>query len=341
MSTPFHLGKLPLDVLAALLGPAASPDPRIILGPGIGLDAAVIDMGDRLLVAKTDPIPFATDSIGWYAVHVNANDIATTGAAPRWFLATLLLPAGQADESLAKEIFAQLYQACENVGARLVGGHTEITLGLDRPIIAGTMLGEVARDRLVTPKNVRPGDAVLLSKGIAIEGTAVIARETDISGELDRSSPGLAERCRRFLVEPGISVVRDAAIAISAGRIHAMHDPTEGGLATGLYEIAQASGTGLLIQEAAVPIYPETAAVCRALDLDPWGLIASGALLMVVDAADAPNVVRALEAQAIPAAIIGQVVGTSQGIQVSGPGGLHPLKRFAHDELARLFENSR
>src|SRR5512139_1257066 len=150
MSTPFPLGKLPADMLARLLAQVRPVDPRVLVGPGIGLDAAVIDMGDRLLVAKSDPITFATDSIGWYAVQVNANDIATTGAAPRWFLATILLPASRADEALAQEILGQIHRACTNIGVRLVGEHTEITYELDRPIVVGTMLGEVTHERLVT-----------------------------------------------------------------------------------------------------------------------------------------------------------------------------------------------
>src|SRR5512136_500269 len=268
MSTRFPLGKLPADVLARLLQAIAPADPRVIQGPGIGLDAAVIDMGDRLLVAKTDPITFAADSIGWYAVQVNANDIATTGAAPRWFMATLLLPGSQADEAMAERIFDQIHSACAVIGASVVGGHTEITYRLDRPIVVGAMLGEVTRDQLVTPSGARPGDAILLTKGIAVEGTAIIAREKAHELALDAA---FLERCRSFLTEPGISVVRDAAVAASAGRVHAMHDPTEGGLATGLHELAQASGVGLAIDEDRLPFLPETVSLCRHFGLEPLG----------------------------------------------------------------------
>jgi hydrogenase expression/formation protein HypE len=351
MDTPFPLGKLPADVLARLLASVAPTDPRVLVGPGIGLDAAVIDMGDRLLVAKSDPITFATDSIGWYAVQVNANDIVTTGATPRWFLATVLLPArpaatigvanrvgSRADEALAQGILTQIHRACVGIGASLVGGHTEITYGLDRPIVVGAMLGEVTRERLVTPSGARPGDALLLTKGIAIEGTALIAREK--AGELREFGDEFLQRCRNFLIEPGISIVRDAAIAISAGRVHAMHDPTEGGLATGLHEMAQAAGIGLTIDSEAVPVYPETLAVCRATGLDPWGLIASGALLLAVEAADAQNIVRALKAEGIGVAIIGQATQAASGVtlRVRQPQGLIDLPHFERDEITRLFE---
>jgi len=332
----FPLGKLSADVLARLLAAHAPGDPRVIVGPGIGLDAAVIDMGDRLLVAKSDPITFATDSIGWYAVQVNANDIATTGAAPRWFLATVLLPEARANAALVEEIFAQISSACAGLGICLVGGHTEITYGLDRPIVVGAMLGEVTRERLVTPSGARPGDVIVLTKGIAIEGTAIIAREK--YNELQELGAEFLERCRSFLVVPGISVVRDAAIAVSAGRVDAMHDPTEGGLATGLYEMAQAARLGLTIDADAVPIYEETAALCRATNLNPWGLIASGALLLAVEAADADKIVHALEAAGIRAAKIGQVIQGASGVQLREAHGTRPLPRFERDEIARLFE---
>lgn len=335
MSTRFPLGKLPADVLARLLQAIAPTDPRVIQGPGIGLDAAVIDMGDRLLVAKTDPITFAADSIGWYAVQVNANDIATTGAAPRWFMATLLLPGSLADEAMAERIFDQIHSACTAIGASVVGGHTEITYGLDRPIVVGAILGEVERDQLVTPSGARPGDAVLLTKGIAVEGTAIIAREKAYELALDSA---FLERCRGFLTEPGISVVRDAAVATSAGRVHAMHDPTEGGLATGLHELAQASGIGLTIEADAVPVYAETTTLCRAIGLDPWGLIASGALLLAVQAEDAQNIIRAMKAQGIRAALIGQATGAEHCVQLRTSNGIRPLPHFDRDEIARLFE---
>ena len=341
MDTPFPLGKLPADVLARLLAKVQPVDPRVLVGPGIGLDAAVMDMGDRLLVAKSDPITFATDSIGWYAVQVNANDIATTGATPRWFLATVLLPQSRADAALAEAILMQIYDACTAMGVSLVGGHTEITYGLDRPIVVGAMLGEVARDRLVTPSGARPGDALLLTKGIALEGTAIIAREQDLRGRPSLAGlDDLLACCRNLLIEPGISVVRDAAIATSAGRVHAMHDPTEGGLATGLYEMAQASNVGMMIEASAVPIYPETLAVCQAMKLNPWGLIASGALLLAVEHQDAEAIVRALEAHGIRAACIGYVTDRANQILArdDAAGGINELPRFERDEIARLFE---
>jgi hydrogenase maturation factor len=336
MKTPYPLGKLPAEHLARLLGRYAPSDPRIVLGPGVGRDAAVISFGDRYLVAKTDPITFASDEIGWYAVHVNANDIACTGATVRWFLATLLLPEGQADEALVDTILGQITDACEELGVALTGGHTEITYGIDRPIVIGCMLGEVAPQDLVRPDMARPGDALLVTKGIAVEGTAIIAREK--SDELADLDEPLLERCRDFLYDPGISVVQDAAVATAAGEVRAMHDPTEGGLATGLWELAEAAGVGLEIDEDAIPILPETRTLCAPLGLDPLGLIASGTLLMAVAPGDAPAIIAALDGNGIAATEIGRVIERERGIRLQRQAGERALPHFERDEIVRLFE---
>jgi hydrogenase maturation factor len=308
----------------------------------------VIDAGDpacgqagRYLVAKTDPITFATDEIGWYAVHVNANDVACTGAAPRWFLATLLLPEGHTPPSLVDAIFDQITNACRELDVTLVGGHTEITYGLDRPIVVGSMLGEVTPERLVRPDGARPGDAILVTKGIAVEGTAIIAREVNgVNGlnEVNGFEGGFLDRCRGFLHDPGVSVVRDANVAMAAGKVHAMHDPTEGGLATGLLEMAAASNVGLLVEESAIPILPETQVLCAQVGLDPLGLIASGTLLLAVAPKDANGILAALVEANIPATCIGQVVEQEQGIILQSTTGARPMPRFERDEIARLFE---
>jgi hydrogenase maturation factor len=331
------LGKLPPDLLAALLSRYGTHDPRVVVRPSVGVDCTVIDMGDRLLVAKTDPITFATDAIGWYAVQVNANDIATSGATPRFFLATVLLPGRQADTALAENIFQQIAQACAEIGASLVGGHTEVTYGLDRPLVAGTMLGEVERDRLVTAAGAQVGDAVVVTKGVPVEATAIIARERGaaLGGQF---SEEFLKRCRDFLYTPGISVVRDAQIAQRAGRVTAMHDPTEGGLATALWEVGEASGWGMDIEGAALPILPEGAALCAACGLDPLGAIASGALLLTAPPADAGKIVAALEHDGIAAHVIGHM-SAAPGVRLHAPGGpATPLPRPARDEIAKLFE---
>lgn len=329
------VGKLPSDQLADLM--ALLPGgPRVVLGPSVGEDAAVIDMPDRYLVAKTDPITFATDEIGWYAVHVNANDIATTGAVPLWFMATLLLPAAHATVALARSIFEQIAEACRSLNVAVVGGHTEITYGFDRPVVVGCMLGEVAKDRLVRTGGAQPGDALMLTKGAPIEATAILAREKrEIL--LQFFSAQAIDRCARLLHDPGISVVRDAQVAIAAGGVTSMHDPTEGGLATGLWELSEASGCRLEVDlDPDQPFWlPEGKAMCAALGLDPAAAIASGALLLAVNPEYVERMTHAFEQAGIARFLVGRVAGRGVGVVDVRRG---EVARPARDEIARLFE---
>jgi hydrogenase expression/formation protein HypE len=313
------------------------PDERVVLGPQIGEDAAVIDFGDRYLVAKTDPITFVSAEIGWYLVQVNANDLATTGAVPRWLLVTLLLPEGKTTPELARRIFAQIDAACRDLHIAVVGGHTEVTHGLDRPLAIGHMLGEVAKDRWITTGGARAGDDIVLAKGIAIEGTSIIARVK--SDELQRRgySQVWIARARDYLYDPGISIVREAKLAVETSEVHAMHDPTEGGLATGLHELARAANVGIWVDGEAIPVWPECAALCAEFGLDPLGTIASGALLITMPHEQTPALLSAYQRAGVTCAVIGQVTAASQGLKWKSGAATIDLPRFDQDEITKLF----
>ena len=335
----FAVGKLPPEYLEHLLAQAPAHDPRLILGARVGEDAAVIEMPDRYLVVKTDPITFAAEKIGWYAVHVNANDIAVLGARPLWFLATLLLPEGAASPSLVEEIFQDILAACKQLNVTLCGGHTEITHGLERPIVAGQMLGEVSKEKLLRKDSLAPGDVILLTQGVAIEGSAVIAREkhSELSGKVSKVSDDVLVRARRLLFDPGISVVRAAQAAAATGAVKAMHDPTEGGVLAGLLEMAVAAKRGISVFADQVPVLPETRELCSALDLDPLALLASGSLLIGTPAEKAAEVVELLRAEAIPATVVAEIIPLEQGHQVQRGGRTRKLEFPERDELAKLF----
>jgi len=338
MSTSLPLGKLPPEYLAELLGnhTFSLPGDRVLVYPGVGEDAAVIDMGERWLVAKTDPITFASDEIGWYAVNVNANDIAAAGGVPRWFLSTLLLPEARTDRALIERIMEQIASACRSLNVVPCGGHTEVTYGLDRAIVVGVMLGEISPGNLIRSGGVQVGDVVLLTKGIAVEATAIMAREKE--AELSRQfSSAFIERCKGFLRDPGISVVREAGIATGTVSVHAMHDPTEGGVATGLWELAMASKVGLEVDGDAIHIMDETRELCRVFGLDPLGVIASGALLIAVSEPDAERACAALQAAGIRATPIARAVPPDRSLTLHTTSGVRPLPRFDQDEIARLF----
>jgi hydrogenase maturation factor len=338
--TVLPVGKLPVDHLRALLADLRTHDPRLVIGPQIGEDAAVIDDGDRYLVVTTDPITFATDHIGRYAVHVNANDVAVLGARPLWFFVVLLLPEHCATPELAAGIMGDVRAACEELGITVGGGHSEITPGLDRPIVVGQMLGEVAPARLVRKTRIAVGDQILLTRGVAIEGTAILARER--SHRLrELVDADLLARAKRFLIDPGISVVNAALAAASVGDdVHAMHDPTEGGLATGLCELAAPAGLGLRVIQEHIPVFPETVAICQALGLDPLRLIASGALLIAVAPTGTDAVMRAIQDAGVPVTAIGEVRPSSEGLTMGAGGSVETLTPPARDEIARTFEIS-
>jgi hydrogenase expression/formation protein HypE len=205
--------------------------------------------------------------------------------------------------------------------------------------IARTLFGLTTRDRLILPTNALPGDALILTKRLAVEATSIIAREK--ARELiTRHDLAYLHHCQRFLHNPGISVVADARVALKAGRIHAMHDPTEGGLATALHELAAASQVDLQIDPQLVPIYPETQRLCDFYQIDPWGVIASGSLLIAADMADVDAIVHALRTARIEAALIGHVIESSAQpvVRVRRGDELYSLRTFARDEIAKLFE---
>lgn len=333
-----QLGKVPHHLLGELLGTISNGDPSVLVGPQVGVDAAVLDLGEQLLVASTDPITFSSELPGWYAVQVNANDVAAMGATPRWFLSTILLPAGTLPET-ATNLFNQVLHACQELHVALVGGHTEVTQGIEHPIVSGCMLGTVARGQLIAAGNAQPGDSVLITKGIAIEGTALLAR--DFAQRLSTAGVDAVtmQHASEFLTSPSISVVHDCAIVTSAAKVHCMHDVTEGGLATALYEVAQASGVGVAIEEGSVPVLPQCADICEALDINPLGLLASGCLIVTLPPEDVPAAIFALESEGIDAYEIGHVTESDEGIKMIGASHeLEDLPVFSRDELARFIE---
>lgn len=332
---PLPTGKLPNDLLESFFHHFSFDDPTVLINPGVGEDIAAIDVADQeVLVLKSDPITFATDAIGHYAVLINANDIATSGAVPRWFLATCLFPFGMtAAEIIA--VMEDLKNVCRSWGITLCGGHTEITDAVTRPVITGMMTGTVERSRLIDKENMVAGDRVLLTKGVAVEGTAIIARE--FGGRL--LEMGLAEAdmetARGFLSRIGI--LEEARMAAESGAVHAMHDVTEGGLATALEELSTAGKHRIRVNVEAIPIYSETREICRLFNIDPFGLIGSGSLLICCAAHSCQALISRMEAAGIEVSCIGEVLDMGRGVDAFDGGRPTTWPRFEVDEITRLF----
>ena len=337
IETAMKVGKLHHEDIARLLA-KIELDESVILGPAVGEDAAAVRLGDKALVLTTDPITFATDLIGYYAVHVSANDVAAMGADPRWFMLTLILDTS-GTQAQVRKIFAQVRQACKDVGVALVGGHTETTTGLDRPIAVGSMIGLTDADAIVRTGGARIGDAIILAGYAAVEGTALLALEVPEVLSRKGVPNQTVAKARDFLFDPGISAVKAARIAVQAGKPTAMHDPTEGGIATGLLELAIASGTGVEAHLDKIRTLPETDEITKAAGIDPLGLISSGSLLITASPENAGGIASALENAGIAAAIIGGILPQQKGLVMVDRSGPTALPKFEQDEIARFFEN--
>ena len=335
LGIPLPAGKLPNDLLREFLNQFDFNDPSILINPGIGEDTAAVDVeSEEVLVLKSDPITFATDAIGQYVVLINANDIATSGAKPRWLLTTLLFPSGVTPSEIHK-VITELKEFCRRWEITLCGGHTEITDAVTRPVVTGMMAGTVARSNLIDKRNMAPGDRVLLTKGVAVEGTAIIAREFG-----DRlAGLGLAEseieNCRQFLAR--ISIITEARIAAQSSATSAMHDVTEGGLASALEELSIAGGHRIKIDMDAIPVFAETRKLCRLLGIDPLGLIGSGSLLICCRPAGFKALMEKIRTSGIEVSCIGEVLAEGQGICAVKKGQSIDWPQFEVDEITRLF----
>ena len=338
--SPLRAGKLPNRLLARFLEESDSSDPSLIIGPGVGEDTAAVELGgeDEILILKSDPITFATDEMGYYALVVNANDVVTSGGTPRWLLTTLLFPLGTTAEQIGR-LMASLRRWCGRLGVTLCGGHTEITDAVNKPVLVGQMVGTARRSRLLDKKRMRPGDQILLTKALAVEGTAILAREFPQALErLGVPEPEIS-RCGQFLFSPGIGVLEEAAAVLEAGGVSALHDVTEGGAATALEELARAGGHRIRAWPDQIPVFPETARICRLLDIDPLGLIGSGSLLIVCRPDSGETLRTALGNRGIRATQVGEVLGPGSGVEaVNGSGEPLPWLRFETDELPRAIE---
>jgi hydrogenase maturation factor len=328
----FAEGKVPHNLLSALLSRITKPGKEVIIGPEVGEDAFAVGVGRTVLIGTTDPITFTCEHIGYYAVNVNANDVATMGARPRWFLATVLVPPRFKSRAL-RMIFDEIDKTCIDLGIRLCGGHTEVTSAVAEPVVVGAMLGTVSRKKLVVAKRAREGDVLLLTKRLAIEGTSIIARarRKEVEALLGRRS---AARARDLLFNPGMSVVREALCAVDTAPVHAMHDPTEGGVLWGLKEISLATGLGFRVELESIPVYEETRLICKHFKINPLGLIASGSLLIAVSRRDSMRIVEALKPLRVDCSPIGILQG--QRARLSNRGESMRLPHLKADEISKV-----
>jgi hydrogenase maturation factor len=263
--------------------------------------------------------------------------VALSGAKPKWFTCTLLLPPKITDETLVNQIFDDIALECKKLGIAVIGGHTEITIDLNRPLAIGTMIGEVSKSNLITTFGGKPGDALLLTRGVAIEGCAIISVEKEQFLLEKGISQEIINLGKSRLHNPGICIVRDAALLTENFAIHAMHDPTEGGLAMGVVELAQNSNCGAILEEKRIPLIEPTQLLCNLLDINPFNLIASGCILFAVDPLIAQNIIKFMAKYDVLVSNIGILTGEKGNFQLKHKNNtLDPLNYSPTDELLKI-----
>jgi hydrogenase expression/formation protein HypE len=306
----FQIGKIPSESLENIvfrnLGIANN---RLLVGPRIGEDAAVVRFSNKALVLTTDPITGTASNIGWFSVHINANDVATFGAKPKWYLCSIMLPKGS-KEKVLRGIMKQIDYACAELGVTVIGGHCEVTRFLKRPVLAGFMLGETSLNRYVTSGGASEENVLMLTKTVGIEGTAILA--TDAESMLKKHlKKEVIKRAQNLYKK--ISIVKEALMAMDVGGVTAMHDPTEGGIICGIWELAEASNLGVIVHADQIPISSETNNVCKTLKIDPFRLMSSGSLLIAAKKSSVPKIIKGLSKKRILISVIGKFTEKKYG----------------------------
>jgi hydrogenase maturation factor len=311
----------------------------VVFGPSIGEDAAIVKVGKEVLAIAADPITGAEEWLGWLAVNVSANDVATRGVQPCWFTSCILLPKGSKEE-LVEKICSQMDKAARQLNVAIIGGHCEITPSIEHPIVTGCSIGIAEKGKYVTSSGARIGSRIILTKGTGIEGTAILAsdRRQELLKVFDET---FVKKAERFFTK--ISVVKDAITAFQTGGVLAMHDPTEGGVAGGLHELADASNVDFQVYKGKILVSEETRKICAHFEIDPLQLISSGSLLIVAKKENTKEIMNRLSQNDVPASVIGEMTKPMLGRKMVSITGekielVRPLSDHLWTALAKRFE---
>jgi hydrogenase expression/formation protein HypE len=329
------MSKFSLDVLEKYVFPFThARDLDIVMGAAFGEDVALTRVGEDILVTHVDPIVGAIENIGWLAVHVACNDVATSGARPRWLLLLVLVPSMQ-DVELLGQIMRDADRAAQEIGASIIGGHTGYSSGISRPLVAVTALATMGNIQPIRSGNASPGEHILVTKGIALEGTAILAQDfINIAAQLGLNDLDLME-ARHLLDE--VSVVPEA-LALANQGVTSMHDVTRGGLLETLLEVAYLSSVGIEVTTSLIPIRPVVARFAQAFKFDPLRMISSGTLVATIPEQKIKGAAQAMKLLGVPYADIGRVtLGNGVTIFEDGKQVEYHEIRCQDDELARIW----
>ncbi|HLN46421.1 MAG: AIR synthase family protein [Chloroflexota bacterium] len=328
-------GKIPIDILEEIVFKnLGATRKEVVLGPTAGIDGSVLDVGNKSLIVSMDPITGAIERIGWSAVNVNANDIATFGVPPSFLLSCIMLPEFS-DRRIVEDITSQMDIAARELGIAIIGGHCETTPNLTNPIVVGCIMGLTDKGNYVTAGGAKNGDKLILTKSAGIEGTAILASDKEEQLKRVLSSQMLSD-AKKFYNQ--ISVVKDALTAYKTGGVNAMHDPTEGGVLNGIHEMADASNLGVRIFKDKIMVEPETSKICRYFEIDPLQLIGSGSLLIAAKPEKVNEIIEDLAKERIYSSEIGEFIGNTNKRLLLEKDESEDLPRPVSDHLWRALK---
>lgn len=328
-------GKLPMDILIRyVLSKKGKRDAKVVIGPMWGVDAAVIRYRGEYLVLSTDPITAAESYIGILAINITTNDVAVMGGVPSWLLVTLLFRENITTAEI-DDIMTQIDTAARRIGVAIVGGHSEITPGINRTFIIGTAIGKTKR--YIYSGGAKVGDQIIMTKGVAIEGTGVLAHDFERTLLEKGLSQKLIRRGKKFIYKTSILDEAKYLLKKYSNYITSMHDPTEGGVFSGLHEVADASGVGFKIYFDKINISRETLEICNVLNIDPYKLLGSGALIITASPEVSNKIIKELRMKGIWADIIGNIKSINFGRKLIKDGKIYDLPRPERDEIWKLY----
>lgn len=319
------IGKLPNSLLEKLviepINRHSAKRKEVLLKPSVGEDCSALDLGNNICLLSTDPITGAVEDIGKLAVHVNANDIASSGGEPIGIMVTALLPVNITENEIVK-IIEDLYSEAEKVNIAVLGGHTEITDAVNKPVLSCTVVGKTKK--LISSAGAKPGDSVVMTKYAGMEGTAIFAKDkADLLEDIDKN---VIEKAKKL--SDSLSVIKEGEIGAEFGA-HAMHDVTEGGILGACQEIADCAGLGIEVYADDIPVLEETKIICSALGVNYLRLISSGSMLIVCE--NGEEMVKAITEKGIKASIIGKITNGEKYVISGGEKNL--LSEPETDEL--------
>jgi hydrogenase maturation factor len=314
------------------------PNKSILVGPQSGVDFGVVDLGSKVMVVSMDPFFIAKElgieKAAWFAVHIIASDVSVSGIAPEYLAIDLNLPPQMTGGELSR-MWEAVHQECKKLKISVITGHTARYAGCSYPMVGGaTMFGFGDRKELINPK-AKVGDAIIISKGPAIETTGLLSAY--FPEFLEAKYGKLFVKCAQKVFYQ-MSTVKDASIVASVGGVTAMHDATECGVWGGLFEIAQHSQVGMRIDFNKIILQEVVKLTCECFDIDPYKSISEGTLLVTANKQKAKFIVAALEDAGIPASIVGQVTAQSKGMRILDEDKNYELKHPKVDPFWGKFQ---